>query len=70
MKQFDVEKSPLAIGKKKLLSYLKGGKLTAKASIEAKCYECMCGYADGKRSCKITDCPLYPRMPYKEKDAA
>ncbi len=66
MKQIEIEKSPRALGKKQLLAHMKGVKLTAKGRILAKCFECMCGYADGKRSCKEKDCSLYPLMPYKD----
>jgi len=41
-----------------------GGKLTPKQMILAKCYECMGNYADGKIDCVLTDCSLYPMMPY------
>jgi hypothetical protein len=35
--------------------------------IKAKCYECMGNYDGGAQDCKIDKCPLYSRMPYKEK---
>ncbi len=68
MKQFDIEASPKARGKAELLKHMAGKRLTQRGQIIAKCYECMCGYADGKRSCKMPDCPLYPSMPYREVD--
>jgi hypothetical protein len=52
------------IGKADLVRYRKGEKLTQREAILAKCYECMGGYADGRRDCRIKDCPLYPFMPY------
>ena len=36
-----------------------------KCAVLAKCYECMCEYADGRVDCEIKDCPLYRWMPYK-----
>jgi hypothetical protein len=56
-----------ARGGKELRKYLEGGKLTPKAIVVAKCYECSGGYADGKVDCLIPDCPLHPLHPYKEK---
>lgn len=56
-----------AQGRKELLKHLSGGKLTFKQAIYARCYDCMGYYADGKTDCDITECPLYPFMPYKEK---
>jgi len=46
---------------KKLLG---GGKLSLKEAILAKCYDCACGYVDGKIDCDIQTCPLYQYMPY------
>lgn len=54
------------IGKQSLLQYLKGKQLHRKKSIEAKCYECMGYYADGRVDCLIPDCPLYPYNPYSK----
>ena len=54
-----------AKGRKELLRHLKGGRLTPKQAALAKCYECSCRYADGKNSCKMPDCPLFPFMPYR-----
>lgn len=55
-----------AKGKEKLIGYYEGKQLPLKASIEAKCYECMNGYSDGKVDCVMPSCPLYPFMPYRE----
>lgn len=66
--QLDIEQSPLAQGKKELLKHLKRQRLTQRQAILAKCFECMAGYADGKRSCKMQDCSLWPFMPYKAID--
>lgn len=57
-----------ARGGKELKKHLFGGKLTQKEMILAACYTCMGGYVDGKLDCKMKECPLYPSMPYKEKN--
>ena len=44
-------------------------KLTRKTAIEAKCWDCTGYYADGKIDCRVTKCPLYEFMPYKEYEA-
>ena len=54
-----------AVGKKELIKHLQGGRLTMRQRLLAKCFECMGGYADGTQDCRITDCPLYPVMPYR-----
>tara|TARA_B100001964_G_C13945583_1_gene470955 strand:+ start:103 stop:300 length:198 start_codon:yes stop_codon:yes gene_type:complete len=54
-----------AQGRKELKKYLRGDKITFKQAVLAKCYECMCGYTDGKISCEIPNCPLYKFMPYQ-----
>ena len=65
MKYSDVKKYGLtAKGKRELLKYLEGEKLTRKEAMLAKCYECLNGYADGKVDCAIESCPLYPYMPF------
>jgi len=55
-----------AKGQKEILKHLTGQKLTFKQAIYAKCYDCMNYFSDGKVDCKITSCPLYPFMAYKE----
>lgn len=57
-----------ARGQKELLKHLSGQKLTFKQAIYARCYDCMNYFSDGKNDCKIPSCPLYPFMPYKEKE--
>jgi hypothetical protein len=54
-----------AQGRKELIKFLKGGKLTRKQAMLAKCYECSGYYADGKRACTVADCPMIGYMPYK-----
>jgi len=61
-----VELAPLARGKKELLKYLSGKRLTRGEALLANCYECMGYYIDGKADCKIYDCPLYQYMPYRK----
>ena len=55
-----------AIGRQALKKHNEGKKLTYKQAVLAKCYECMCGFVDGRLDCRIPDCPLHPYMPYKE----
>ena len=55
-----------ARGQKEILKHLSGQRLTFKQAIYAKCYDCMNYFSDGKVDCKITSCPLYPFMAYKE----
>ena len=66
MRLFDVKTWPLAKGKAELLRHLKGEDLTSKEMLLAKCYDCCCGFTDGKVDCKIADCPIYPVMSYRE----
>jgi hypothetical protein len=35
-------------------------------ALRAKCFDCTCDFADGRRDCKVRDCPVYPRMPYRK----
>lgn len=56
-----------ASGRKELLKYLDGARITQRQAILAKCYDCMAYYADGRNDCKVLDCPLYPFMPYSSR---
>ena len=56
-----------AKARSELTKYLRGEKLTLKQAVLANCYSCMGFYADGTIDCLISDCPLYPFMPYKNK---
>lgn len=69
MRQVNLTKLPSATGKKELLKHLKNQKLVKEEAIWAKCYECMGYYADGRKDCKIYNCPLYTWMPYKTKES-
>ena len=53
-------------GKTQYLRYLNGERLTAREAILACCFECTCGYMDGKADCEYYECPLYPYMPYRK----
>ena len=53
-----------AIGRTDYKHFTEGKRLTLLQAIRAKCYECMAGYDDGKYDCIVSDCPLYPFMPY------
>ena len=55
-------------GRDLYVSYLSRGKrLPFEHAIHAKCAECCNGYSDGLLDCKVPSCPLYPFMPYREK---
>lgn len=56
----------LVRGKKELLAYLSGKRLTPRQTVIAKCYECMGFFADGRADCSIPDCPCYAFMPFRE----
>lgn len=43
------------------------GVLCASQAIVAKCTDCMGWFVDGRHDCDVTDCPLYPWMPYRGK---
>jgi hypothetical protein len=49
-------------GKSSLVKYLKGGRLTQRQAIQAKCYDCN-GMGDSDE-CDIETCSLYPYSPY------
>lgn len=60
------EKGKSAKGRAELLKHLDGGRFTMKQMLQAKCYECMGYYLDGKVDCIVRSCPLYSVMPYRE----
>ena len=51
-------------GSSLLLAHRSGKDLTPGQAIKAKCADCMGNYADGRQSCVMPGCPLYPYMPY------
>ena len=57
-----------AIGRKEFERHRSGGRLTQRQAIIARCFDCCGGYVDGKVDCKLTECPLYPFMPYREQN--
>lgn len=56
-----------ARGKSEMVKYLNGKELTRGQAIKAKCYDCSGYYGDGKIDCKVTTCPLYQYMPYRDR---
>lgn len=34
-------------------------------ALHAKCCDCMCNYADGRKDCQHTNCPLYAKHKYR-----
>jgi hypothetical protein len=57
---------PKARGNKELKKYEMGDRLTQRQAILAKCADCMGYYFDGRLDCSLSECPLYPYMPYRE----
>jgi hypothetical protein len=57
-----------ARGVRELKKYLAGDRLTQRQAILAKCADCTNWYGDGKDDCLIPDCPIYPFMPYRDKE--
>ncbi|OPY72233.1 MAG: hypothetical protein A4E63_01266 [Syntrophorhabdus sp. PtaU1.Bin050] len=56
-----------AQGKTEYVTYLETrGKLSPGKAIRAHCYQCMNSYLDGRHDCQMSDCPLYPFMPYRK----
>jgi hypothetical protein len=66
MKISDIRTWPEHRGKRELLKHMAGKDLTYKEAVIAKCFDCMCGYTDGRQDCKVEDCPLYGFMPFRE----
>jgi len=62
----EIEKTPQSTGRTYMLKYLKGGKLSASQAIKAACFCCEGYYLDGKVSCELPDCPLFPFMTYNK----
>ena len=59
--------APKVQGKQEYIEYLETGKkLSPVKAIKAQCFSCMCSYLDGKVDCEISDCALYPFMPYRD----
>ena len=54
-------------GTRHLIRHLEGEIISRGQAMVAKCADCMGYYADGRRDCKIPECPMYHYMPYGEK---
>lgn len=52
------------IGSSLLIAYRQGKDLTTLQAIKAKCADCVGNYADGRVSCEMPECPLFPFHPY------
>jgi hypothetical protein len=55
-----------ARGKKELIKFFKGEKLTVRQALIAQCYQCLGYYADGIGDCECQMCSLYIYMPYNK----
>lgn len=65
MRLEQVKKSPKRAGKADLIKHLEAKRLTQKQAIRAKCFDCSgLGESD---SCFVTECPLWPFSPYRQK---
>lgn len=58
-----------AQGRREILKYLQGKRLTRKQAILAHCYGCMGFYVDGKVDCRMPRCPLHPFMAFKTNES-
>ena len=54
---------PLRRGKRWLIKYLEGGKISRAQSVEANCYQCL-GMGD-QGDCDQESCPLLPWSPFR-----
>jgi len=57
---------PTAIGRREIIRYRQGARLSYRQAVLAKCNECMGHFRDGKLDCRVPTCPLYGFMPYRE----
>lgn len=60
----DVKAAKSFRGRKELMAFLSGKKITRTQAMTAYCYDCMGYYADGVGDCGCTLCPMHPFMPY------
>jgi hypothetical protein len=51
-------------GSTDLKRHLAGKDLTPLQAIKAKCADCTANYTDGRVSCELKECPLFPYHPY------
>ena len=61
-----MKKRPQMLGKKFLLEFFEGKRLTQQQAIWAHCYDCQGGYSDGAKDCMSDICSLRPFTPYNE----
>ncbi len=52
------------IGSTDLKRHLAGEALTLAQAVRAKCADCCGNYADGRVSCELAICPLFPFHPH------
>jgi len=55
-----------ARGRQEMIKHLEGERLTLKQAVNARCYDCMGFYSDGKLNCNMRRCPLHRFMAYNE----
>ena len=55
-----------AQGRRELVKYLEGKKISRKEAMSAFCYECQGYCKDGRVDCENVNCPMYPYMPYSK----
>jgi hypothetical protein len=60
-----IKNVPNTPGVRFLEKYWRGEELHLSQMILAKCADCTCYYVDGREDCGMEDCPLHPRMPYR-----
>jgi hypothetical protein len=53
-------------GKREMIMHLESRELTLAQAVRAKCYDCCCGYVDGKVDCGSFTCSLHPFMAYNK----
>jgi hypothetical protein len=58
--------APKTQGRAALAKHLSGARLTQQQAIHAKCCDCSGYYRDGRIDCRVSSCPLYPWMPYRQ----
>ena len=54
---------PRRAGRKELIKYLEGGKISRPGAVKAKCFDCLGMGETGK--CDSKECSLYPFSPFK-----
>ena len=59
---------PRRAGRKELITYLEGGKISRPGAVKAKCYDCLGMGELGE--CDSEECSLYPFSPYKTRHTA